>query len=1760
MLMEWCGIMYYSCRDVTLSGYRKVCSATAAGIKKAAFEDEAWSCPHDGFRQCGSSSGPFWRAHRYYTSLITTRTCAWMLPGARDAPLVLHMAVIFLSLEAVQATSFYLRYRKAMRQTEEAFAEAEAAAEAEEEAEEADDNNNNNDNDDESVHGEHTARGTSEASGQRQSWVRLPRGSSRSLHRLCSYWALIERAVRRAPQKHAGVPTTAAELGRFFSAEENTSGDAQRNGKDERPPASRTSDGAHPHSTSDGVPHGAEKVLVLSDEHTFPVMHCSYDCLDSATSTTNATMVSSMDAVSPLETIGHGCRGGTGAIASPPPQPPPFASPNTSLRHPSPAVVVDEIAQPWQVLHALWTDTVRYSVNYTEIRQLLLGCNAAELAKLYEENGDAGSGMGSRTGRDHVFRHLWRSIGHPSRQASNEALSNGSETHVDSPLHNTAAASFSAHCVASPSSQTSASPRFTDGRVSTVCMALTWYLAVIREVYEAVVVYQDVQRCAEALEELEEYQRAVYQRGIEVGGDFFDAALRTAQAHAEQSSSESTHHETAWAARSGGGVGGGGAALNRQLQLPQVASVVDTAHEGATVNAAACCSRNASPPPPLFPRGDAVPRQGPSKANPLAIDFSPSSTPPLSPQEERARCMIALRGASPRACWAELTAALAALLRRRRLMELACVRSLFCYMYTGSATKIFSFAILAMLTSLSSRVAALGQASREAISANLDTYYRASAQADRCCNGGGSGGGGGGDASTPVGARIFALFGFECVRLAVNTVLARTTHEYITLAASQRRNTVKAELYEALTRMPLAFFDLHSYDEIEQIVYYVNDIEGVEVHVHNYVSGLVMSLFAVQHAMRQLPFRARLLVGVTVAASFGVKYAGKRVTTWTQTAQKTGGVLPPWLRGYGLDGTVSATAELDAQVEENMESNARQGGVMLRGLDIVAVLPQLRPYAADLSLMRWWTDHTRMMGAASGATEATTLIGSLLVVPQQLYGKMLPALGGALTTFADWVLPTVVSSYGASMAFSGVDALSLSNRLIEAMRCVGDMVDAVADAQRVAEVVLLNAYKANVLERVLDQRLWEPATMDYMKEFPFNLPEEAPATPATSPLTATTAVAATAAVGGGGGGGRSESKENTEAPSSALIASESPDLLSASQRRSSAWYEPSGSPGAGHHPSLGKSFRRPPPAPPSFAARCSRNITVVAAWLLAHSPPMLAFNGALFMLRKGLCWAGFAAPAPCGPSGIAGGALDGKARLALLHHRFTRSKRHHQRHHVHLRHDDKRRHRSTPAAAPLQRPHASLADGVSAHGNSTNVGSFLRVDRHGSGGGGSVSDGNQTEAYYSDMPPEGGRLEASSAFPSTSGSFADSANFDSSSTSSSSDEVAMAEGRGAKRDTEAAAAAAAAALVSATVHAVSVQNLQFYYPTAPTVPVFPKPITCTFALQSEEWLETPNAQSPSTPATTRRNMRGRLVCLVGPSGHGKSTLLSLLLGMYTHYSTPEEQGCARPFPSPSPSPQWGAAADTPAPSDGDEVETVSFGSPRLADPSAASHLPADILLSLRLPTATPRGSSDGGRSSSGVFDAGSSSSYYEEQLPVSVIPRDILRGNLFSFVPQSPVIFSGATIAHNISLENFISLEQEDLLAEIAQCAEWARCEYIQRFPQGLMTYIADSGTGAWSSPLASAAAGGAGGGGGMVRLSGGQAQRLMMARALFHGRRGGTVLVMDEPTASLDHEVKMEILGEWRGLLDEGIVRGMICATHDADLIEVADEVVRLP
>jgi ABC-2 type transport system ATP-binding protein len=62
-------------------------------------------------------------------------------------------------------------------------------------------------------------------------------------------------------------------------------------------------------------------------------------------------------------------------------------------------------------------------------------------------------------------------------------------------------------------------------------------------------------------------------------------------------------------------------------------------------------------------------------------------------------------------------------------------------------------------------------------------------------------------------------------------------------------------------------------------------------------------------------------------------------------------------------------------------------------------------------------------------------------------------------------------------------------------------------------------------------------------------------------------------------------------------------------------------------------------------------------------------------------------------------------------------------------------------------------------------------------------------------------------------------------------------------------------------------------------------------------------------------------------------------------------------------------------------------------------------------------------------------------------------------------------------------------------------------------------------------------------KLSGGQAQRLMIARALMHQPR---VLFLDEPTTGLDPQARLFVWDRVRGLRDNGVT--IVLTTHDMD------------
>lgn len=98
---------------------------------------------------------------------------------------------------------------------------------------------------------------------------------------------------------------------------------------------------------------------------------------------------------------------------------------------------------------------------------------------------------------------------------------------------------------------------------------------------------------------------------------------------------------------------------------------------------------------------------------------------------------------------------------------------------------------------------------------------------------------------------------------------------------------------------------------------------------------------------------------------------------------------------------------------------------------------------------------------------------------------------------------------------------------------------------------------------------------------------------------------------------------------------------------------------------------------------------------------------------------------------------------------------------------------------------------------------------------------------------------------------------------------------------------------------------------------------------------------------------------------------------------------------------------------------------------------------------------------------------------------------------------------------------------------------------------LASVGLGDWRAALSEGLATPLGEGG--RPLSAGERQRLGMARALL---AGGSVLLLDEPTAHLDPESSARVLSE---LVGAAAGRSVLVVSHDPDVVRHVDEVVTI-
>jgi ATP-binding cassette, subfamily B, bacterial len=134
-------------------------------------------------------------------------------------------------------------------------------------------------------------------------------------------------------------------------------------------------------------------------------------------------------------------------------------------------------------------------------------------------------------------------------------------------------------------------------------------------------------------------------------------------------------------------------------------------------------------------------------------------------------------------------------------------------------------------------------------------------------------------------------------------------------------------------------------------------------------------------------------------------------------------------------------------------------------------------------------------------------------------------------------------------------------------------------------------------------------------------------------------------------------------------------------------------------------------------------------------------------------------------------------------------------------------------------------------------------------------------------------------------------------------------------------------------------------------------------------------------------------------------------------------------------------------------------------------------------------------------------------------------GAIATLAPQDPEVFAGS-IEHNLTL----GIGYEPAAIERA-CALAAFTPVIETLPAGLATEIAERG----------------------LNLSGGQKQRLAVARAIL-AARGSSLLLLDEPTSSLDPATEARIYGNLFAARPDACI---VSAIHRLHLLERFDRVV---
>ncbi|MEO0414681.1 MAG: type I secretion system permease/ATPase [Verrucomicrobiota bacterium] len=134
----------------------------------------------------------------------------------------------------------------------------------------------------------------------------------------------------------------------------------------------------------------------------------------------------------------------------------------------------------------------------------------------------------------------------------------------------------------------------------------------------------------------------------------------------------------------------------------------------------------------------------------------------------------------------------------------------------------------------------------------------------------------------------------------------------------------------------------------------------------------------------------------------------------------------------------------------------------------------------------------------------------------------------------------------------------------------------------------------------------------------------------------------------------------------------------------------------------------------------------------------------------------------------------------------------------------------------------------------------------------------------------------------------------------------------------------------------------------------------------------------------------------------------------------------------------------------------------------------------------------------------------------------------FGYLPQDPALLYG-TLGSNLATGCKGQVSEQDLIRAVELAG---LSEYVASLPEGLATPVSEGGK----------------------SLSGGQRQSVFLARALL---RSPEVLLLDEPTSSMDQSTEKTVLQNLQTYLDEDPSRTLILSTHRLSLLSLVDRVI---